>query len=307
VALAGGTATGLGSFVKGHGTGNDFVILPDLAGELGLSAGMVRRLCDRRFGIGADGVLRAVATENDPEVAGLADQAPFFMDYRNADGSLAAMCGNGLRVFARYLVDAGLASPGQFQVATRGGVRTVTVPAGDPAADITVAMGPPVFGTANDLKVAVGDPASGGWENSWPAHAVWMPNPHAVCFVEDVQDAGPLQQEPAVTPQLVFPHGVNVEFVVRCGPSHLRMRVYERGVGETLSCGTGACAAAVAAMSADYQIFDCPSEPYAYRVDVPGGQLQVVWRPDGEVELAGPAVLVAAGKVMPDWLGATPS
>ena len=110
------------AFVKGHGTRNDFVLLPDVDGTLDLTAELAIALCDRRGGIGADGVLRVVKSTADPDATAMADQATWFMDYRNADGSLSETCGNGLRVFARYLVDAGLSDPGQFAIATRGGV-----------------------------------------------------------------------------------------------------------------------------------------------------------------------------------------
>src|ERR1700730_15989795 len=127
-------------FAKGHGTGNDFVIVPDPDGELNLPADLVVALCDRRRGLGADGLLRVVRPGAPPEVAGRAAEAEWFMDYRNADGSLAEMCGNGVRVFARYLVEHGLAMPGEFGVATRAGVKRVRL---GPSGDVTVDMGAP--------------------------------------------------------------------------------------------------------------------------------------------------------------------
>ncbi len=268
-------------FVKGHGTENDFVLLPDADGALDLTAELVGRLCDRRAGVGADGVLRVVRTEADDEARALpgADDARWFMDYRNADGSLAEMCGNGIRVFARYLVDEGLEPAGEIAVLTRDGVKQVRLAA---AGDVTVDMGPATL-PGTDRKVVVG-------EHAWPAVEVTTGNPHAVVFVDALTDAGELRAAPVVEPP--FPDGVNVEFVVRRGDQHVAMRVHERGVGETRSCGTGACAAMVAAARAD------GAGPGAtYVVDVPGGRLSVTERADGHLELTGPAVLVATGQV----------
>lgn len=270
-------------FAKGHGTENDFVVLPDPDGELVLDADLVRALCDRRAGIGGDGVLRVVRAANVPDApAGTA--AEWFMDYRNADGSIAEMCGNGVRVFARYLVHAGLAAPGVLALATRGGVKTVTVPA---AGDVVVDMGPPVF-TGESVATLGGQPYQGV--------AVSMGNPHLVCATATPIDALDLSVAPSYdTGQ--FPGGVNVEWVnVVSDGRHARMRVYERGVGETRSCGTGACAVgAVALRSAGL-------DTGTVAVDVPGGQVLVTVA-DGTCLLAGPAVVVAEGVVDPAWLG----
>jgi diaminopimelate epimerase len=268
------------AFVKGHGTENDFVLLPDADGALSLDADLVARLCDRRAGIGADGVLRVVRTAADDEARTLpgADASRWFMDYRNADGSLAEMCGNGIRVFARYLVDEGLEPPGDIAVLTRDGVKAVRVATDG---DVTVDMGPAEL-PGTDRKVVVGD-------HTWPAVEVATGNPHAVVFVDDLADPGELRSPPVVEP--AYPDGVNVEFVVRRGDRHVAMRVHERGVGETRSCGTGACAVMVATARAD------GSAPGAtYVVDVPGGRLSVTERADGHLLLTGPAVLVARGE-----------
>ena len=281
-------------FVKGHGTENDFVLLPDVDGALDLTDALVQALCDRRAGIGGDGVLRVVRVEADAQARELAsslgDGAAWFMDYRNADGSIAEMCGNGIRVFARYLVDVGLAPAGDIEILTRGGPKPVRL---GEAGDVTVDMGVPrVMPTAR--TVSLGD-------QSWAAVEVDLGNPHAVVLLQDPHDcmitgegvwAGPLKQ-PGVEP--AFPDGVNVELVARRGEPdarHLAMRVHERGVGETRSCGTGACAAMVAAAQADGVR---PGEAVSYVVDVPGGRLVVGLRADGHVELTGPAVLVASG------------
>jgi diaminopimelate epimerase len=258
-------------FLKGHGTENDFVLLPDHDGSVHgeLSPERVRALCDRRAGIGGDGVLRVVR-EGDR----------WFMDYRNSDGSLSEMCGNGIRLFARYLLQEGLVDPARpIPVGTRDGVKVLTVD-GDL---VTADMGTPrVLG---ETKVAVPD-------RSWAATHVDLGNPHAVAFVESLADAGALLDPPAHDPA-VYPEGVNVEFVVRRGDRHVAMRVHERGSGETRSCGTGACAAMVAAAVADGARPD--GADVSYRVDVPGGTLTVTWTAGGRVLLTGPAVIVARG------------
>jgi diaminopimelate epimerase len=267
-------------FTKGHGTENDFVIVADPDGSFDPDAAWVTRVCDRRAGIGADGLLRVVPTAKQPEFAGDAAEAPWFMDYRNRDGSIAEMCGNGVRVFARYLVDRDLAAPGRFGVATRGGVKTVDVPAD--GGDITVDMGTPRL-PGTEVRVRVG----GAW---LPAVSVDMGNPHAVVFVDDVARAGPLIEAPVWEPAQAYPTGANVEFVASSGARGIRMRVFERGSGETRSCGTGACAAMIATVRRDGV-----APGTAIDVEVPGGRLVLVERPDGRVEMTGPAVLVADG------------
>jgi diaminopimelate epimerase len=251
-------------FLKGHGTENDFVLLPDHDGSVhgDLPASRVRALCDRRSGIGADGVLRVVRASSG-----------WFMDYRNADGSLAEMCGNGIRVFARHLYDEGLVPADEpVRISTRDGVKTVTRHGDFFSAD----LGPATI--LGETKVSVGD-------RSWPAIHVVVGNPHAVVMVDDLAEAGHLYDEPSYDADL-YPDGVNVEFVVRRGPDHIAMRVHERGSGETRSCGTGACAAAVAAAG---------DGPGRWRVDVPGGELEVSRDEEGRVSLTGPAVIVARG------------
>lgn len=287
-------------FLKGHGTENDFVIIPDPDNALTLSASAVAKLCDRRAGVGGDGLLRVVRSAAHPEARSMADRAEWFMDYRNSDGSVAEMCGNGVRVFARYLRRAGLVQAGDLAVATRGGVKKVHIAkdagtGGDatgPGA-ITAHMGRALL-TEDDVTVAVGD-------RGWPARNVNMGNPHAVAFVDDLAHAGNLFTAPPVSPASVYPDGVNVEFVVDRGPRHVAMRVHERGSGETRSCGTGACAVAVAAARRDGLDPAVTGEPVTYAVDVPGGRLVITERPDGEIEMTGPAVIVAEGVLDAEW------
>jgi diaminopimelate epimerase len=274
-------------FLKGHGTENDFVLLPDHDGSVHghLSAERVRALCDRRAGIGGDGVLRVIRTSaalplveegalRPSRKPGGTDLPAWFMDYRNCDGSLAEMCGNGIRLFARHLYDEGLVPPDQpVIVATRDGVKTVTRDGTTYTADLGVAA------LHGETKVSVGD-------RSWPALHVDVGNPHAVVMVDDLAEAGNLSDEPSYD-ETLYPDGVNVEFVVRRGPDHIAMRVHERGSGETRSCGTGACAAALAAAA---------GTAGRWRVDVPGGTLEVTRDDDGRVLLTGPAVIVARGE-----------
>jgi diaminopimelate epimerase len=272
------------AFIKGHATQNDFVILPDFEGRLDVTAERVQWLCDRRRGIGADGVLRVVRCANDLEFASYSDVAEFFMDYRNADGSIAEMCGNGARLFVRYLHATGALSSRTTVVATRGGLIEAEV-RGHEAEEIAIGMGAVTAeGSPIPITARLG-------ERSWDAMSIHVPNPHAVAFVESLDtDVVSLDVPPLVTPAEAFPDGVNVEFVERVGAGHVRMRVYERGVGETRSCGTGACAAAWVAAITD-PLDTCDS----YRVDIPGGTVWVDIESDGRLTLRGPAELVARG------------
>jgi diaminopimelate epimerase len=279
------------AFLKGHGTENDFVLLPDPDGTVhaGLDARLVAALCDRRAGLGADGVLRVVRTSacDDPAAVAARDEAEWFMDYRNADGSVAEMCGNGVRVLARYLADhVGVPTSAPLPLATRAGLKTLVF---EPDGRVTVDMG--AAEVLGDTKVSVG-------RHSWPATNVSMGNPHAVAFVDFLEDAGSLLEPPGYDAD-DYPHGVNVEFVVRRAERHLAMRVHERGSGETRSCGTGACAVMVAAA-----LVDAVDRGTTYRVDVPGGTLEATWTDGDRVLLTGPAVIVAEGRVLPNWLAA---
>jgi diaminopimelate epimerase len=267
------------SFVKGHGTENDFVLIPDANGKHELTPEQVARLCDRRAGIGGDGVIRVVRTDatEDPAAVAARGEANWFMDYRNSDGSLSEMCGNGIRVLGHFLVTHADVDPRDpLPIATRDGIKTLTFDADT----ITVDMGTPeVIG---ETTVTLG-------ERELKAAHISMGNPHAVAFVDDLDDAGELREAPGFN-ESVYPDGVNVEFVVRRGERHVAMRVHERGSGETRSCGTGACAVMVAAAVADNAERSTP-----YTVDLPGGTLEIVWTEDDRILMTGPAVLTAEG------------
>ncbi|MGA4989998.1 diaminopimelate epimerase [Nonomuraea bangladeshensis] len=265
-------------FLKGHGTENDFVILPDHDGELDVTAALVARICDRRAGLGADGVLRVVRTKRSHEVAGQASAAEWFMDYRNADGSMAEMCGNGVRVFARYLIDAGLADSSGFAIATRGGLRQVHL---EPNGDVTVDMGKPNVLGESTAHV-------GGID--YPGMRIDMGNPHLACPIGDPVAQLDLTHQPGFDTG-VFPSGVNIELFNPVGVSRAVMRVFERGSGETRACGTGAVATAVAAAALSGDTTG------TWTVEVLGGTLTVILEEETSY-LSGPAVIVASGELM---------
>jgi diaminopimelate epimerase len=282
-------------FTKGQGTGNDFVLYSDPEGRLPLSATQIAEICDRHFGIGADGVIRAVRSANLPEGASaLAEDeaAEWFMDYYNADGSPAEMCGNGIRVYVRYLLETGLTElpdGDTLAIGTRSGVRDVQRNLTGFQVDLghwDLAGGEPLV-RAKELPVAR------------PGLGIDMGNPHVVVAVADEAElnAADLSYIPHIEPSPE--NGANVEFVVpqeplvKDGVGRIRMRVHERGSGETLSCGTGAAAAALAVR---YWAGD--GAPNQWRVDVPGGTVGVRMfaTEDGEhVALSGPAELVFTG------------
>jgi diaminopimelate epimerase len=268
-------------FSKGHGTENDFVLLPDPDGELDLTPAWVAALCDRRRGLGADGVLRVVrwAALGDGPVP--EPGVEWFMDYRNADGSIAEMCGNGVRVYARFLEHAGWLPGPELRLGTRGGVRTVRVD----GAEISVDMGPATVGAQSTASVD---------GHAFTGVAVDVGNPHLACVTDVALEALDLARPPGHDPAL-FPHGVNVEFVTPLhGSDEVAMRVHERGVGETRSCGTGTVAAAVAALR------QAGRDSGSVTVQVPGGRLRVTVE-GGTTVLHGPAVLVAHGELAPTW------
>jgi len=285
-------------FAKGHGTGNDFLILDDPDGALALSPELVARLCDRHTGLGADGILRIVRADRAAEGADGAagPAAEWFMDYRNADGSVAEMCGNGVRVFARYLIGHGLAEGPELAIATRAGLRRVREEADG---SITVDMGTPVIGGRS--SALIGSQTCQGLEVS-------LGNPHLACLV-DLPVAELDLSAPPVIDRRRFPEGANVEVARVLGDRRLEMRVYERGSGVTLSCGTGAVAAAVAAAAAGTGAAaaagtgaDASAAPAGtWAVRVPGGDLVVTLTGSASL-LTGPAVIVAEGVVDEAWL-----
>ncbi|WP_080801008.1 diaminopimelate epimerase [Arabiibacter massiliensis] len=286
-------------FVKMHGLGNDFVMLDGLARAIELDPHQVKRLCDRHFGVGADGVI-VVQPSTRPECAA-------YMHYINADGTLAQMCGNGVRCFAKFLVDRGYvaAEDGRLVADTLAGPRPLsfTVDGEGKMACATVDMGRPVLEPArvpvsapSDAAAPFGEPYVGSLEleSSWGPFAftcVSMGNPHAVCFLEEVDlDAFDVDEVGAFfEAHPAFPEKTNVEFAV-VGPRGISMRVYERGCGETLACGTGACATAVAACLTGRA--GCESD-----VLLRGGTLHVAWGDDGHVMMTGPAAESFAGTV----------
>jgi diaminopimelate epimerase len=271
-------------FVKGHGTENDFVLLPDLTGELELTPSRVRALCDRHRGLGADGVLRAVPGALVPDAPPGTAADDWFMDYRNADGSVAEMCGNGVRVFARYLADAGLVAGPEFRVGSRSGPRAVRLHADD---SVAVAMGPVRRDGVSTVTVEGA---------AFTGLAVDVGNPHLACVTELPVEQLDLTVPPGHDPA-AFPHGVNVEFVNLLGDGRLRIRVHARGVGETRSCGTGTVAAVAAALHS------AGRETGVAEVQLPGGRVHVAIAGDGST-LTGPAVLVARGRLDPRWWAA---
>jgi diaminopimelate epimerase len=265
-------------FTKAHGTGNDFVVVEDLGGHLELTPELVRAVCDRHFGIGADGLIRIAPGSN----------APFFMDYRNADGSLAEMCGNGVRVVGKYLGDRGYVA-GTFDLETRAGVKHLELHADNRGCidRVTVDMGAPDLG--DDLTLEVdGEPVT--------ATCLSMGNPHVVLFVEDVDKSPVTTLGPRLETHPAFlPARTNVEFAQVVDRATVRQRTWERGVGETLACGTGACAVAVAA-----QVRGLAGHPLV--IELRGGRLELDWSPGGSVRMTGPAREVAHGTLSDDLL-----
>jgi len=263
-------------FAKGHGTGNDFVVVPDVDDELELTPELAAALCDRHFGIGGDGVLRVVRTA----AVGEDQPAEWFMDYRNADGSLAEMCGNGVRVFVRYLIEEGLAQGPEVAVATRAGTRTVRV---EPKGQFTVDMG---------SAVVLGEGSADAGGRLLTGVAISVGNPHLACVIDAPVDAVDLSA-PRVLGPAGLAGGANVEIARVLGEHEIEMRVHERGSGLTLSCGTGAVAAAVAAAAT---VGEWPAEPTEWTVHVPGGTLAVTPSVTASL-LTGPAEIVARGEL----------
>jgi diaminopimelate epimerase len=294
--------------VKAHGTGNDFVILADREDAVTLDRGLTRALCDRRTGLGGDGAIRIAPARASVE-------ADVFMDYRNRDGSVAEMCGNGVRCVAKVVLDRHWVGGDRLRVDTRAGVKVVDVAARHAdgrVAQVHVGMGRPVVGEPVELDIsplveapgpeAADDGADGGEALVTAEHRVLalttvsLGNPHAVAVVEDVARAPLARWARLAAAHPAFVDGVNVEVVAAVDEHTVQGRVHERGVGETAASATGASAIAVAAARAGLA---------APRVTVrlPGGELACDWRHDG-VMLTGPAEVVATGHLDSGWLSA---
>lgn len=265
-------------FAKWHGIGNDFVMIADPDNEIALEADQVRRICDRRFGVGADGVIR---------VAPGPDGADLFMDYVNSDGTLGEMCGNGIRCLALFAREESLTDKSEIRVATRAGLKQVTVL---DDGRVRVDMGPPIF-VPSEIPIR--------WDAPDALHAkleldsevieatvISMGNPHAVLFVDSPEDAPVATLGPVIETLDVFPNGANVEWARVDSPDHVTMTVWERGSGQTLACGTGACAVAVAA-----RLIGGANEHVT--VSLPGGDLEIEWTGsldrEASVFMTGPA------------------
>lgn len=250
----------------GHGTHNDFFVIFDPADELNISAAQVAALCNRVSGIGSDGIIRIIKIDG-----------RWFMDYRNADGSIAEMCGNGIRVMARYLVEKGHQPEGIFAIDTRAGIKHLRVPADD---DISVNMGK-VYDESEAVEATVNGV-------SYQGYNINVGNPHAAVFIDDLSTLGSLDEAPVVSPASSYPEGVNVEFIELMPNHEVKMRVHERGSGETQSCGTGTCAVAMAAT-----LKSGGSLPARWVIYPPGGRLVVDIDGHSNATLTGPAVMVA--------------
>lgn len=281
-------------FVKMHGCGNDFVMIEDLQAQIDISSEQAAMICDRHFGVGADGVILVRPAHKGNAVA--------FMHYMNSDGSLAQMCGNGVRCFAKYLVDHGLVSSDKkvFDVSTLAGIRTITVERDDDGlmTYATVDMGEPAFAPESlptTFEPTMRDDVCGDIIANRPVATpdgvleftcVSMGNPHAITFVDDDPGKYVLRTGPFLESSEHFPEKTNVEFahvVDEDDGKHIKMRVFERGCGETLACGTGCCATAVAAAVTG-------RAPRCVTVDILGGSLRIDWKEDGHVFMTGPAM-----------------
>ncbi len=280
-------------FVKSHGCGNDFVVVEDLQDRLSVSAEMVRTLCDRHFGIGADGFIRVAP----------ATDADFFMDYYNGDGEVAEMCGNGIRCLAKFVADRGLVGGDKLRVGTRAGVKDLELirgPGGD-VERVRVDMGSPILERRlipiqGEGEHAIKEPIAVD-DFEFVASCLSMGNPHCVLFVTDLPSVPFGFLGPTIEMLPLFPKRTNVEFVQVLNRSEVRVRVWERGVGETLACGTGACAVAVASSLRGFSDRNVA-------VHLPGGTLDIEWAADGRVFMTGPAVEVFRGSLDPRFVAA---
>lgn len=253
------------SATYGHGTHNDFVLVFDPENKILITPEQIKKICDRKVGIGSDGFIKIIKVDG-----------AWFMDYSNSDGSVAEMCGNGIRVMARYLTDRGYQASGIFAINTRDGRKFLSVP---DEGDISVNMGK-VTQINGEVSVIQNSKTFVGLN-------IDVGNPHAVVFTDDLETVGDLKKSPAVLPEDAYPDGVNIEFVEIVDNGEIKMRVFERGVGETQSCGTGTCAVALAAT-----IKSKKTLPIKWVINPPGGRLVVEIDGHSNATLTGPAVLV---------------
>ena len=276
------------NFTKKQGLGNDFIMIDGFKETLSPDLmTMTKQLCDRHFGIGADGVIIVLPS----------DKADYRMRIINADGSEVEMCGNGIRCFAKYVYEAGLLPQGQdrFTVETLAGIMTPRIVLqGDNATAVTVDMGEPVLERGDvpmlgPVGQAINEPIA-VLDTTFSLTAVSMGNPHCVIFVDDVEQIDLIKYGPALENHSAFPRKTNVHFVEVMNRQELRMRVWERGVGITLACGTGACAVLVAA------VLNKKTERKA-KVHLPGGTLEIEWADNNHIYMTGPAQSVFTGKV----------
>ncbi len=274
-------------FTKMHGTGNDYIYINGFEEKLENPSEAAVKLSDRRFGIGSDGLILILPS----------DVADCRMEMFNADGSIGKMCGNGIRCVAKYVYDRGLVKKDVLRVETRSGVKTLQLRVEDgKVASVRVNMGQPeldpekipvLFSKDRMVDEEVYTPSG----NVWRVTCVSMGNPHAVIFVDDVEGLNLPAIGPEMEKHAMFPERANIEFAQVTGPHEVQMRVWERGSGETLACGTGACACAVASVltgKADRDV----------TVHLRGGDLHVFWDPDtDDVYMEGPAAFVFDGTV----------
>ncbi|HHV62073.1 MAG TPA: diaminopimelate epimerase [Firmicutes bacterium] len=295
------------AFTKMHGLGNDFIVICTLeARDQGILRNLEtmttesleafsREVCDRHFGVGADGLVLILPSA----------RADFRMRIFNSDGSEARMCGNAIRCVAKYVYERGLFTKPSLKVETLGGIVEPTVViAGEARVDgVTVDMGQPVF-TAKDVPCEVGREEAimlkktfgqGDRLVEFPITCVSMGNPHCVIFVDDVDKIDLEAIGPLIENDPIFPQRVNVEFAHVESPDSIRMRVWERGAGITLACGTGACATLAAAARVGL------AGRHA-KLRLPGGVLDIRWAQDNHIYMTGPAEEVFSGELSPDWL-----
>lgn len=275
-------------FAKMHGLGNDYVVVDGAAERLAETAlgRLAQVVTDRHFGIGADGLILVLPSNT----------ADLRMRIFNVDGSEAEMCGNGIRCLAKFAYDRGLVSRTDIKVETLGGMKLLRLDVADgKMLAATVDMGAPVL-ERKDIPTTM--PGEGpvvseelvAGEEKYAVTCVSMGNPHCVIYVDDVDSYPVTSVGPLIEHHNVFPQRTNVEFIQVLGPTELKMRVWERGVGETLACGTGACASVVAG------VLNGKNERSA-TVHLPGGDLRIEWSEEGSIFMTGPATEVFEGEI----------